>query len=122
MDELLFLWVPHERLLRDRALCSGPSDPASTAPQPAAVPSSARSILVAAPGAFGADPIVGACTCLRREFSGEPDAGNLHLRFDEGRVGRASHRPLSYSTGSVGDEAALCHPRFSMLRVPGGPA
>jgi len=24
--------------------------------------------------------------------------GNLHLRFDEGRVGRISHRPLSYST------------------------
>ena len=35
------------------------------------------------------DPIR-ACACLRREFSGEPDAGNLHLRFDEGRVGRAT--------------------------------
>jgi hypothetical protein len=34
-------------------------------------------------------PSVGACACLRREFSGEPDAGNPHLRFDEGRVGRA---------------------------------
>src|ERR1039457_4732290 len=46
---------------------------------------SARSDLVRVPGAAGADPSGGACACLRREFSGEPDAGNLHLRFDEGR-------------------------------------
>jgi len=31
------------------------------------------------------NPSDGACACLRREFSGEPDAGNLHVRFDEGR-------------------------------------
>ena len=31
---------------------------------------------------------------------GEPDAGNLHVRFEEGRVDRPSlGRPLSYSTG-----------------------
>ena len=41
-------------------------------------------------GAIGADPSIGHCACLRRELSGEPDAGNLHLRFDEGRVGRAT--------------------------------
>ena len=46
-------------------------------------------------GAVGADPSLGYCTCLRREFSGEPDAGNLHLRFDEGRVGRATRVALS---------------------------
>ena len=28
------------------------------------------------------------CECLRREFPGEPDAGKLHVRFDEGGVGR----------------------------------
>ena len=39
-------------------------------------------------GEVGADPSVGYCACLRRELSGEPDVGNLHLRFDEGRVGR----------------------------------
>src|ERR1039457_7286847 len=49
---------------------------------------SARSDLVRVPGAAGADPSGGACACLRREFSGEPDAGNLHLRFDEGIVSR----------------------------------
>jgi hypothetical protein len=27
------------------------------------------------------------CECLRREFPGEPDAGKLHVRFDEGGVG-----------------------------------
>jgi hypothetical protein len=35
----------------------------------------------------------GYCACLRRELSGEPDAGSLHLRFDEGRVGRAMVSP-----------------------------
>jgi hypothetical protein len=37
--------------------------------------------------------LCGTCACLRRELSGEPDAGNLHLRFDEGGVGRASASP-----------------------------
>ncbi len=32
-------------------------------------------------------------------FSGEPDAGNLHVRFDEGTAGRVIRRSLSYSTG-----------------------
>ena len=59
--------------------------------------------MVAALGAAGADPSLGACACLRREFSGEPDAGNPLVRFDEGRVSRAALRrhSLSYSTGSV---------------------
>ncbi|HME10023.1 MAG TPA: group II intron maturase-specific domain-containing protein, partial [Bryobacteraceae bacterium] len=39
---------------------------------------------------LGAQPSNGTCASLRREFSGEPDAGNPHLRFDEGRVGRAT--------------------------------
>jgi hypothetical protein len=34
-------------------------------------------------------------------FLQEPDAGDLHVRFDEGRVGRTSCRPLSYSTVSA---------------------
>jgi len=46
-----------------------------------------------APGEVGAYPSIGYCACLRRELSGEPDAGNLHLRFDEGRVGRAMVSP-----------------------------
>ena len=46
--------------------------------------------MASALGAIGADPSIGHCACLRRELSGEPDAGNLHLRFDEGRVGRAT--------------------------------
>ena len=46
--------------------------------------------MAAALGTVGADPSIGYCACLRRELSGEPDAGNLHLRFDEGRVGRAT--------------------------------
>jgi hypothetical protein len=45
--------------------------------------------VAAASGAVGAGPSVGYCASLRRELAGEPDAGNLHLRFDEGRVGRA---------------------------------
>ena len=61
-------------------------------------PSSERGTMAGALGALGADPSIGCCACLRREFPGEPDAGNLHLRFDEGRVGT---RLLSYSTGSA---------------------
>ena len=49
--------------------------------------------MVAAFGKAGADPSIGYCACLRRELSGEPDVGNLHLRFDEGRVGRAQASP-----------------------------
>jgi hypothetical protein len=102
MGKLLFHWVPLQRLLRDRAPCSGTSDPTFATAQPAAVPASRRGVMVAAPGEAGADPSVGTCACLRRELSGEPDAGNLHLRFDEGRVGRAVRVALlSYSTGSV---------------------
>ena len=51
--------------------------------------------MAAALGEVGADPSIGNCACLRRELSGEPDVGNLHLRFDEGR-GTVS--VLSYST------------------------
>src|ERR1019366_1927969 len=39
-------------------------------------------------GVSGLPVRVGDSACLRREPSGEPDVGNLHLRFDEGRVGR----------------------------------
>src|SRR5690242_21603995 len=49
--------------------------------------------LVRALAAAGSSPSIGACACLRREFPGEPDAGNPHLRFDEGRVGRAPALP-----------------------------
>src|SRR5919108_467868 len=70
-------------------------DPAFAAPQPAAVPAPERGELAAAPGAVGADPSGGTCACLRREFSGEPDAGNPHLRYDEGRVGRGLTVALS---------------------------
>ena len=37
------------------------------------------------------DPSIARFGVLRRPLSGEPDAGNLHLRFDEWRAGRA-HR------------------------------
>ena len=45
--------------------------------------------MAAALGAVGADPSIGDYACLRRELSGEPDVVNLHLRFEEGRAGRA---------------------------------
>ena len=50
----------------------------------------------------GASVRIGACASLRREFSGEPDVGNLHLRFDEGRVGRGFPSPslLLYRLGN----------------------
>jgi hypothetical protein len=51
--------------------------------------------MAAAPGDVGADPSIGDCACLKRELSGEPDVVNLHLRFDEGRVGRATRVAFS---------------------------
>src|ERR1043165_5894124 len=98
MGELLFRRVSHECLLRDRSLCSGPSDPTSAAPQSTTLSAPQGGKLVRALGATGADPSTGACACLRRELSGEPDAGNLHLRFDEGR---GTFPVPSYSTGPV---------------------
>src|SRR5580704_6799466 len=95
MGKLLFHWVPHKRLQRDRAPCTGPSDPTFATAEPAAVPASRRGVVVTASGEAGAAPSIGTCACLRRELSGEPDAGNLHLRFDEGRVGRAIRVALS---------------------------
>jgi hypothetical protein len=46
-------------------------------------------------GSAGIDPSFGRCACLRRQLSGEPDAGNLHLRYDEGRAGRANRVAFS---------------------------
>jgi hypothetical protein len=51
--------------------------------------------MAAAFGEVGADPSIGDCACLRRELSGEPDVVNLHLRFDEGRAGRATRVAFS---------------------------
>jgi hypothetical protein len=60
-------------------------------------------------GEVGAGSSVGYCACLRRERSGEPDAGNLHLRFDEGRVGRAIVVALSPTLpiNRIGDTTKL---------------
>ena len=95
MGKLLFRWVPHQRLFGDRAPRSGSSDPTFATAEPAAVPASRRGVVAAASGEAGATPSIGTCACLRRELSGEPDVGNLHLRFDEGRVGRAVRVALS---------------------------
>ena len=95
VGELFLQRVPAQRLLRDRWLCSGPTDSAFAASQPEAVPASRRGVLVRALETVGAVPSFGACASLRRELSGERDAGNLHLRFDEGRVGRGVPVTLS---------------------------
>jgi hypothetical protein len=44
--------------------------------------------------------------CLRSEFPGEPDAGNPHVRFDEGGVSRAMDgmRLLSHARGNPDTE------------------
>src|ERR1700730_5725531 len=93
MGELFFHRVSPGCLLGDRLVRAWPSYPASPATQSAALSAgSRRGVVFASPtagvGLSGASVRVGCCACLRREFSGEPDAGNPHLRFDEGRVGR----------------------------------
>lgn len=67
--------------------------------------------MVAASGEVGADPYVGYCASLRRELSGEPDVGNLHLRFDEGR---GTFPVPSYSTGS--SKRRALHKRAATVR------
>ena len=61
--------------------------------------------MAAALGEVGVDPSIGDCACLRRELSGEPDVVNLHLRFDEGRAGRATRVAFSPTLpiGRIGD-------------------
>src|ERR1700733_14189366 len=98
MGELLFLWVSHWRVLGNRLVRTQPSDPASTATQSETLsPAERRGVVYAPPtvgtGLSGASVRIGTCASLRREFSGEPDVGNLHLRFDEGRVGRGLPSP-----------------------------
>jgi len=60
-------------------------------------PAGRRGVVHAPPtagtGLSGGSVRVGTCASLRREFSGEPDVGNLHLRFDEVRVGRGLPSP-----------------------------
>jgi len=58
-------------------------------------PSSERRGMAPALGAFGAGLFAGPCASLRRELSEEPGAGNLHLRFDEGRAGHATRAAFS---------------------------
>ena len=75
--------------------------------------------MVAASGAVGANPSIGYCARLRRELSGEPDVGNLHLRFDEGRVGRAIGVALSPTlpVAFVGDTTKLVLDLGGLLTV-----
>ena len=79
--------------------------------------------MVTAPGEVGADPSIGYRACLRRELSGEPDVGNLHLRFDEGRVGRAQASPslLLYPRAQVKERVGRITP-FVIVRVEFRPA
>src|ERR1022692_3756210 len=98
LGELLFLWVSHRRVLGDRLVRTQPSDPTFATAQSEALSPAARRGLVHASqtvgvGVSGSPVRIGNRACLRREFSGEPDVGNLHLRFDEGRVGRGLPSP-----------------------------
>src|ERR1035437_2679830 len=91
MGELFFCWVSDWRVLGGRLVLTRTPETTLTKAQPTALPAAEGAVLVRAPGAvgtgqFGPPVQSGTCACLRRELSGEPDAGNLHLRFDEGRV------------------------------------
>src|SRR5947207_1046058 len=101
MGELLFDWIPDYGLPADRLVRTKPSGAASQTAQPAAFSTAPGHLPVAASpkswsSAVGLEETrATACACLRRELSGEPDAGNLHVRFDEGRMShaRVAHPP-----------------------------
>ena len=97
--------VLHRRVLGDRLVRARSPDPTSTAAQSKALSSAEGGVVVPAPSTFGAGPFIGACACLRREFSGEPDAGNPHLRFDEGRVRRSHWLSLTLLLYRLGVQA-----------------
>src|ERR1035438_2223641 len=100
VGELLLFRISYRCLLGDRLVRTWPSHPTSPKAQSAALPPAARRGVVHAPpavgfGIAGSTIRIGTGARLRREFSGEPDVGNLHLRFDEGRVGRSTSVALS---------------------------
>ena len=82
VGELLFHWILHGGALGDRLVRARSPDPAFATAQPTAVSSAEGDVVVPAPATLGAGPYVGDCASLRREFSGEQDAGNPHLRGD----------------------------------------
>src|ERR1035438_10261834 len=109
LGQLLLDWVSDLGLLADRLVRTEPSQAASETAQPAAFSTAAGNHPERAAPETGTGVVDGeehratACGCLRGELSGEPDAGNLHVRFDEGR---GTSVP-SYSTGSVMTEAPV---------------
>src|SRR5882724_6144101 len=101
LGQLLFDRVSDHSLPADRLVRTKPFDATSQTAQPATLSPATGHLLESAPpeswsGCAGGEMNrATACACLRRELSGEPDAGNPHVRFDEGR---GDVNP-SYSTG-----------------------
>ena len=78
------LGYPRMAYRRDQCLHAAATGRPSAAAQPASLPAAGRDDVVCLPGADGSGVSVMPCECLRQELSGEPDAGNPHVRFDEG--------------------------------------
>src|SRR5450432_3273412 len=93
-------WVPSGGLAGDQHVRARPSRAAPETAQPAALPTAGRGDLQRTASAYGVDLFVSqhratACACLRREFSGEPDAGKSACPVRRGESG--SHRKVSPS-------------------------
>src|SRR5205085_398316 len=86
MGELLFTWIPCQGLPADQLVRALSAAPASSAAQSAALSAPRRRVVLSVLSACWSRHTRSACcACLRRELSGEPDAGNPPVRFDEGR-------------------------------------
>src|ERR1700676_4187407 len=125
MGCVLFDGIPDERLPATRLVRTRSSGAASQTAQPATVSSTPGEIPASTPGGFRAG-VVGvettratACAYLRRELSGEPDAGNLHVRFDEGRMSQAwaALTLLLYRLGRERRDSRRSHGRSQERRM-----
>src|SRR5439155_7257342 len=95
LGDLFPLWLSEASFRSDQRLRAVAPLETPAASQPAALPAPERHDGLCPDEASGLDrPVIGAdgaaCACLRRASLREPDAGNPHVRFDEGRGNRAS--------------------------------
>ena len=98
MGELLFDGLPAYGLPPYQRICAAASDASCQTTQSAGLLAWARYELLRAFPEHGAYlPVNAFYECLPRE----PDAGNLHVRFDEGEGGCLSGQFPLYSTGEM---------------------
>ena len=89
MGELLFCWISSESISKNELVSIFSNAETTTKPKSESVSTERRRKLLCCDAENGLNPTKGESEGLRRQSLGEPDAGKLHVRFDEGRVRRS---------------------------------